>query len=130
LKSIDSVPSRPRDLSAITADGVAYSVSVGLGETYIPAFVLAAGLGEVAAGLIATLPPLVGAVFTLVTPVAVRTLHSYRRWVVACASLGRSRSRRSRSAVRAGRSRSSGSRSPPRPTGRSAWRPGRRGTRG
>ena len=60
---------------------------VGLGETYIPAFALAAGLGEVAAGLIATLPMLAGAVFQLVTPFAVRQLHSYRRWVVVCAAL-------------------------------------------
>ena len=79
--------SESRDLAAITADGVSFSVMVGLGETYIPAFVLAAGLGEVAAGLIATLPPLAGAVFQLVTPFAVRHLHSYRRWVVACAAL-------------------------------------------
>jgi hypothetical protein len=76
-----------RDLHAITADGVSFSVMVGLGETYIPAFVLAAGLGAVAAGLLATLPPLAGAVFQLVTPFAVRHLHSYRRWVVACAAL-------------------------------------------
>jgi MFS family permease len=76
-----------RDLHAIVADGVSFSVMVGLGETYIPAFVLATGHGEVAAGLIATLPVLAGAVFQLVTPFAVRQLHSYRRWVVACASL-------------------------------------------
>jgi len=85
-----STPSQPhdsRDLAAITADGVSFSVMVGLGETYIAAFVLAAGLGEVASGLIATLPPLAGAVFQLVTPFAVRHLHSYRRWVVTCASL-------------------------------------------
>src|SRR5204862_3914833 len=73
--------------ASITADGAAYSVMVGLGETYIPAFVLAAGLGEVAAGLLATLPVLAGAVFQLVTPFAVRHLHSYRRWVVTCAAL-------------------------------------------
>jgi MFS family permease len=84
----DSVPSSERrNLHAIVADGVAFSVMVGLGETYIAAFVLAAGHGEVAAGLIATLPVLAGAVFQLVTPFAVRRLHSYRRWVVACASL-------------------------------------------
>jgi MFS family permease len=86
---LNSVPSsnERRDLYAIVADGVSFSVMVGLGETYIPAFVLAAGHGEVAAGLIATLPVLGGAVFQLVTPFAVRRLHSYRRWVVACASL-------------------------------------------
>jgi len=93
---LDSVPTDERrlspapgsrDLSAIIADGVYFSVMVGLGETYIPAFVLAAGLGEVASGLVASLPPLVGAVFTLVTPFAVRRLHSYRRWAVVCAAL-------------------------------------------
>ena len=85
---VNSVPSQQsRNLHAIAADGVSFSVMVGLGETYIAAFVLAAGLGEVASGLIATLPPLAGAVFQLVTPFAVRHLHSYRRWVVACAAL-------------------------------------------
>lgn len=60
---------------------------VGLGEAYLPAFVLAAGLGDLAAGLIATLPMLAGAVFQLVTPAAVARLGSYRRWVVVCASV-------------------------------------------
>ncbi|NNL85562.1 MAG: MFS transporter, partial [Myxococcales bacterium] len=76
-----------RDLRAITADGVFFSTMVGLGETYVPAFALAVGLGEVVAGLIATLPMLVGALFQLVTPWAVRKLRSYRRWIVACACL-------------------------------------------
>jgi hypothetical protein len=76
-----------RNLHAIVGDGVSFSGMVGLGETYIAAFVLAAGLGEVAAGLIATLPVLAGAVVQLITPFAVRTLHSYKRWVVACAAL-------------------------------------------
>jgi MFS family permease len=76
-----------RDLRAITADGVFFSVMVGLGETYVPAFALAAGLGEVVAGLVATVPLLAGAVFQLVTPFAVRRLGSYRRWVLICARL-------------------------------------------
>jgi len=70
----------------MTADGVSFSLMVGLGETYVPAFALAVGLGEVVAGLVATLPMLVGAVFQLVTPWAVRRLGSYRRWVVFCAA--------------------------------------------
>jgi MFS family permease len=74
-----------RDLRAIVADGVAFSVMVGIGETYVPAFALAAGHGEVVAGLVATLPMLAGALFQLVTPAAVRRLRSYRRWVVVCA---------------------------------------------
>ena len=75
-----------RDLRAIVGDGVAFSVMVGTGESYIPAFALAAGLGEITAGLVATLPMLVGAIFQLVTPAAVRRLGSQRRWVVFCAS--------------------------------------------
>lgn len=75
-----------RDLRAIVGDGVAFSVMVGAGEAYIPAFALAAGLGEITAGLVATLPMLVGAAFQLVTPAAVRWLGSPRRWVVLCAS--------------------------------------------
>jgi len=78
---------RERDLRAITADGVFFSVMVGLGEAYVPAFALAVGLGEVVAGLVATLPMLAGAVLQLVTPFAVRTLGSYRRWIVICARL-------------------------------------------
>lgn len=78
---------RRRDLRAILGDGVAFSVMVGLGETYVPALALALGLGASAAGLIATAPLLAGALLQLVTPLAVRGLGSYRRWVVACAVL-------------------------------------------
>ncbi|MDX1650620.1 MAG: MFS transporter, partial [Myxococcota bacterium] len=78
---------RRGDLRAIVGDGVAFSVMVGLGETYVPAFVLALGLGASAAGLIATVPLLAGALLQTVTPFAVRHLGSYRRWVVACAVL-------------------------------------------
>lgn len=59
---------------------------VGIGETYLPAFTLAAGLGEVAAGLVATLPLVAGAVLQLVSPAAVRRLNSHKRWVVLCAA--------------------------------------------
>lgn len=76
-----------RDLRAMIFDGVFFSAMVGLGESYVPAFALAIGLGEVVAGLIATLPMLAGALLQLVTPFAVRQLRSYRRWVVLCAGL-------------------------------------------
>ena len=71
-----------RDLWASTADGAAYSVMVGCGETYIPAFALALGLGPVAAGMMASLPVLAGACFQLVTPLVVHRLRSNRGWVV------------------------------------------------
>jgi MFS family permease len=60
---------------------------VGLGETYVPAFALAAGHGDLVAGLVATLPMLAGALLQLATPIGVRRLGSYRAWVVACARL-------------------------------------------
>ena len=82
-----SHPHLERDLRAMTADGVAFSAMVGLGETYVPAFALAAGLGEVVSGLVATVPMLAGACLQMVTPAAVRCLGSYRRWVVLCARL-------------------------------------------
>jgi MFS family permease len=76
-----------RDRRAILGDGVAFSLMVGMGESYLAAFVLAAGLGAVAAGLVATVPMVAGAVLQLVSPFAVRRLRSHRRWVVACALL-------------------------------------------
>jgi MFS family permease len=81
----EAAASQRRDRRAILADGVAFSLMVGMGESYLAAFVLAAGLGEVAAGLVATLPMVAGAVLQLVSPYAVRRLRSHRRWVVSCA---------------------------------------------
>jgi len=60
---------------------------VGLGESYLAAFVLAAGFGDIAAGLISTVPMMAGAIIQLVTPAGVRLLGSHRRWVVLCAVL-------------------------------------------
>ena len=58
---------------------------VGLGESYLPAFVLALSASELAAGLVATVPMLIGAVLQLGAPLLVDRLQSYRRWVIACA---------------------------------------------
>src|SRR5947209_8123166 len=69
------------------SDGAAFSVMVGIGETYFPAFVLALGMGEIAAGLVASIPLLVGAILQLVSPAAVSWLGSNRRWVIACVAL-------------------------------------------
>jgi MFS family permease len=76
-----------RDLRSITGDGVFYSVMVGLGETYVPAFVLALGHGAQASALVTTLPMLLGALAQLAAPFGARRAGSYRRWVVACARL-------------------------------------------
>jgi MFS family permease len=76
-----------RDLWLTTADAAAFSLMVGCGETYIPAFALALGLGPVAAGMTASVPVLVGALFQLITPWAVTRLGTNRGWVVACTSV-------------------------------------------
>jgi MFS family permease len=68
-------------------DGAAFGVMIGVGETYLQAFVLAVGMGEVFAALIATVPQLVGSLLQLVSPVAIRALRSHKRWVVCCAGL-------------------------------------------
>ncbi len=60
---------------------------VGLGETYLPAFVLAVGLGELTAGLIASVPMVAGGIMQTVSPSAIRWLGSHKRWVVLCASV-------------------------------------------
>lgn len=74
-----------KDLRAISADGAAASVMVGLGETYLPAFVLALTANQVASGLIATLPMFLGALVQSISPYVVRHWRSYQRWVVVCA---------------------------------------------
>lgn len=69
------------------ADGAAWSLMVGLGETYLPAFALALGLGETAAGLIVTVPMLLGALGQLVAPAVARRVGSLRQMTVACAAI-------------------------------------------
>jgi MFS family permease len=73
------------NLRRIYIDAIAFSVMVGVGETYLAAFVLALGHGELAAGLVASIPLLAGAVIQLISPAAVRNMGSHRRWVVFCA---------------------------------------------
>ena len=76
-----------RDLRAMLGDGVSFSVMVGVGESYLPAFALALGYGDVTAGLVATIPMLAGALLQLASPAAVGILDSHRRWIVLCAAL-------------------------------------------
>jgi MFS family permease len=71
-----------RDLRASCVDGCGFSVMVGAGETYFAAFALALGIDKVTAGLVATVPLLVGAALQMVSPWAVARLRSNGRWVV------------------------------------------------
>lgn len=76
-----------RNLRISLIEGAAFSVMVGVGETYLPAFVIWMGLGNVAAGLITTLPLLAGSFVQLIAPAMVRRIGSYRAWVIVCASV-------------------------------------------
>lgn len=75
-----------RDMRLSVRDGVGWAVMVGTGEQYIPAFVLALGLGEVSSGLVATLPMFCGALLQLFSTRGVRWLGSHRAWVSLCAA--------------------------------------------
>src|SRR5882672_4659761 len=76
-----------RDLALVYTDAIAASLMVGTGETYIAAFALALGLGDIVAGYAASGPFFAGAILQLVSPWGVRRLGSHRRWVVLCALL-------------------------------------------
>ncbi len=66
------------------ADGLTCSLMVGIAENYLPAFALALGMGELTAGLIASVPILAGAIMQLASPLGLHWFGSHRRWVVAC----------------------------------------------
>jgi MFS family permease len=73
-----------RDLKCSIGDGAAFSVMVGSGETYLPAFALALGLSQVFAGLVATVPLLIGALLQLASPQLIKLAGTHRRWVIFC----------------------------------------------
>lgn len=81
------MPASHRNQRLSYADGTSYSLMVGFGETYIPAFALAVGLSQVTAGLTTSLPLIAGGLLQLAAPTCVRYFGSYRRWVVTCASI-------------------------------------------
>lgn len=60
---------------------------VGCGESYLPAFALAVGMSDTAAGLVGSVPLFVGGILQLVSPRGIRWIGGLRRWVVAGATL-------------------------------------------
>ena len=60
----------------------AFALMAAVGETYFPAFALAAGLGSIASGLVVTLPLLLGAVLQLFIPRFLPRVGSHRKWVL------------------------------------------------
>ncbi len=69
------------------SDGLAYSVMVGLGETFIAAFILSRGHGEVSASLISTVPMFLGAIVQLAAPAGIAKLKSFRTFLLFVATL-------------------------------------------
>lgn len=55
---------------------------VGFAESYFVAFAISVGMSGAMAGLFATLPLFIGALFHLVTPWAITRTHSVKKWVV------------------------------------------------
>ena len=76
-----------RDLHACTADGMTYSLMVGTGETYFAIFALALGMSDRHSGLVAAVPPLVGATAQLFAPALAARVRSPSRWIQGCALL-------------------------------------------
>lgn len=75
------------NLRASMADGATFGVMVGVGESYLAAFALAVGLGEISAGLVSSVPLLVGGILQLVSLRAVAWFGSEKRWILFCATL-------------------------------------------
>jgi MFS family permease len=75
------------NMRASTADATSFGVMVGVGETYLPAFALAVGLGEVTAGLVGSLPLFVGGLLQAVSPWMLQRGVSEKFWVVGASVL-------------------------------------------
>jgi MFS family permease len=77
-----SVSSTEQSLKLSNVDAFLYSLMVGAGESYLPAYALSIGMGEVFAGILASLPLVSGAVLQLFTPRLLHKVHSHKYWVV------------------------------------------------
>lgn len=92
MRSISTNPVLPsvqlrRNMACSSADASAYGVMVGVGETFVPAFALAIGLGEVTAGLVASVPLMAGGLLQLASLWALRRGVSDKWWVVFAATI-------------------------------------------
>ncbi|MBC7819342.1 MAG: hypothetical protein IAG10_20855, partial [Planctomycetaceae bacterium] len=68
-------------------DAAAFGVMVGLGETYLPQFVMKVGFTDVMTGLVVSVPVLMGGALQMISPWAVAVLKSHKRWVLCCSML-------------------------------------------
>ncbi|MDQ3232700.1 MAG: MFS transporter, partial [Pseudobdellovibrionaceae bacterium] len=77
----------PRSLRASLWDVAFYSLMVGIGETYLSAFVLTMGFSERASGLLVTLPTLIGSVLQLAAGFCAQFFRSQKSWVMVSAAI-------------------------------------------
>ncbi len=80
-------PKLRQNLWLSSSEAGAYGAMVGMGETYLPAFALALGMGEVTAGIVASAPMMVGGILQMISPWAITRLGSYKLWIVCSAGL-------------------------------------------
>ncbi|MBL7542430.1 MAG: MFS transporter [Bdellovibrionaceae bacterium] len=76
-----------KSLKLSLIDGLLYSIMVGAGESYLPAYALSLGYSEVAAGVLTSLPLITGAFLQLFTPALVQKTKKPKRWMVLSAAL-------------------------------------------
>ena len=67
-------------------DAFFFSLMVGAGETYLPAYALSVGMSEWLTGFFSTVPIIVGALIQMITPWGLAWVKSPKRWVVGAAS--------------------------------------------
>ncbi|PIS10293.1 MAG: permease [Bdellovibrio sp. CG10_big_fil_rev_8_21_14_0_10_47_8] len=68
-------------------DAFFFSVMVGAGETYLPAYALSTGMSEWLTGYFATVPLIAGALIQMISPLGISLVGSVRRWVVGASAL-------------------------------------------
>lgn len=76
-----------KSLKLSLIDGLLYSIMVGAGESYLPAYALSLGYSEVAAGILTSLPLITGAFLQLFTPTLVQKSKKPKRWMVLSAAV-------------------------------------------
>lgn len=78
---------REKSLRLSLIDAFLSALVIGAGETYLPAYSLSIGMGEIFAGILASLPLVSGAILQLITPRGLQRVQSHKHWVVASAVL-------------------------------------------
>jgi MFS family permease len=63
-------------------DAFFFSIMVGAGESYLPAYALSTGMSETLSGFFSSVPMIIGALIQMLTPWAVQRMKSVKKYVV------------------------------------------------